>query len=161
MDIKPITEGSDSDDNNDDNPHDDNYDDEHEKENTLQHQFSLEYMKKVVQFYNQKKNKGKRKNAFLLVQRRFKEVKDKSYINRFQQYIESQGTKKLKLNQIDAFVYQSFEVARQLLLSMHDIDLKRWGLKKASMLGDIQFVASDHWCHHFKKASRYSVSKDN
>ena len=151
FDIKPITEGSDSDDKKDDNPHDDNYDDEHEKENTLQHQFSLEYIKKMVQFYNQKKNKGKRNNAFLLVQSRFKEVKDKSYIYFFQQYIESQGTKKHKLNQIDALVYQSFEDARQRLLSVHDIDLKRWGLKKASMLDDRKFVASDHWCHQFKK----------
>ena len=128
-------------------PNDNPHDDEHEKENTLQHQFLLEYMKKMVEFYNQKKNKDKRKNAFLLVQRRFKEVKDKSCIYRFQQYIESQGTKKYKLNQIDAFIYQSLEDARQRLLSVHDIDLKRWGLKQASMLGDIKFVASDHWCH--------------
>ena len=108
---------------------DPDYNDKRKNENEACHQFSLEYMKNVVQFYDEKDPKtGKRKHSFAGVQRRFKKVKDKRYINRFRKYIETQGTKRQKLNQIDSFVYKSFHNSRQQLLSVHDVDLKRWGL---------------------------------
>ena len=37
------------------------------------------------------------------------------------------------------------------VLSIHDIDLKRFVLKKARGVGDDTFVASDHWLHNFKQ----------
>ena len=128
------------------------YNDKRNNENEARHQFSLEYMKNVVQFYDEKDPKtGKRKHSFAGVQRRFKKVKDKGYISRFRKYIETQGTKRQKLNQIDSFVYKSFHNSRQQLLSVHDVDLKRWGLKKAAELGDTSFLAGDRWLYEFKK----------
>jgi hypothetical protein len=136
---------------NDDDDNNDDYNDDHENEKFLK-QFSLAYMKNVVQFYDeQQRRKQKRTNSFSNLQNRFKRVKDKSYIRRFRKYIESQGTKKQKLDQIDSFVYKSFDNSRQQLLSIHDIDLKRWALRKASELGDKTFMASDYWLYTFKK----------
>ncbi|CAF3580119.1 unnamed protein product [Rotaria sp. Silwood1] len=49
------------------------YNDEREKENIIQHQFSFEYMKNVIEFYDEKDEKtGKRKNPFSYIQKRFK-----------------------------------------------------------------------------------------
>jgi hypothetical protein len=147
-----INQETTSNDNDDDNLHDGDYNDEHEKENIVQFKFSFSYMKNVIQFYDEKDERtGKRKHSFSNVQRHFKRVKDKNYIYRFRKYIESYGTKSQKLDQIDSFVYESFQNARQQLLSVHDIDLKRWGLKKAAELCDNTFVASDHWIYRFKK----------
>ena len=51
---------------------DKDYDDEREKENAIQHQFSLEYMRNVVQFFDEKDaTTGKRKHSFSNVQRHF------------------------------------------------------------------------------------------
>ena len=127
----------------DNEPHDTDYDNKWERE-AIRDQFSLEYMRNVAQFYNEKDpNTEKRKHSFSGVQRRFKKVKHRNYIHRFRKYIEAQGTKKEKLNHIDSFVYESFKNSRQQLLSIHDIDLKRWALKKAAELGDLTFVAGD------------------
>jgi hypothetical protein len=146
-----INDETTSDDDDDDNDDDDYYDDSDKRDKFIK-QFSLEYMKNVVQFYDEQIRKRKRtKTSFSNVQNRYKRVKDKNYIRRFRKYIESQGTKQGKLNQIDSFVYNSFDNARQQLLSVHDIDLKRWGLQKGSELGDKTFTASNHWLYEFKK----------
>ena len=135
-----------------DDTEDDDYNDEYEKENIIQYPFSLQYMKDVVQFYDEENEEtGKRKHSFRNVQRRFKRVRDKNYIRRFRKYIEAQGTKKHKLDGIDSFVYQSFENARNQFLSIHDIDLKSWGLRKAAQLSDKTFAATDYWIYQFKK----------
>lgn len=145
---------SDDDDYNEDDDNynnDDDYNEDHENEKSLK-KFSLEYMKNVVQFYDeQQRGTQKRTDSFSNLQNRFKRVKDKSYIRRFRKYIESHGKKKQKLDQIDSFAYKSFDNFRQQLLSIHDIDLKRWALQKASELGDKTFMASDYWLYTFKK----------
>ncbi|CAF3482479.1 unnamed protein product [Rotaria sp. Silwood2] len=152
FDIELIDEEMTSDEGDNDNLHDNDEYDEYEKENIVHEQFSLEYMKRVIKFYDEKDEKtGKRKHSFLSVKRHFKQVKHKNYILRFQKYIETQGTKRQKLDQNSSFVYQSFQNARQQLLPVHDIDIKAWALKKASELGDHIFVASDHWVYDFKR----------
>ena len=111
-----------------------------DEENNLLHEFSLQYMKKVVDFYDKTTfNTGKRKHSWSSLQNRFKKVKDRSYIRRFRKYIENRGTKKQKLDEIDSFVYESFEKAGEQLLSIHDIDLKRLGLQKAREINDENF----------------------
>ena len=134
----------------DNEPHVTDYDNKLEREN-IRDQFSLEYMRNVAQFYDEDPNTEKRKHSFAGVQRRFKKAKHRNHIHRFRKYIEAQGTKKEKLNHIDSFVYESFKNSRQQLLSIHDIDLKRWALKKAVELGDLTFVAGDRWLYEFKK----------
>ena len=109
----------------DNEPHDTDYDNRWEREN-IRDQFSLEYMRNVVQFYDEKDpSAGKRKHSLAGVQRCFTKVKHRNYIYRFRKYIEAQDTKKEKLNHIDSFVYESFKNSRQQLLSIHDIDLKK------------------------------------
>ncbi|CAF4813005.1 unnamed protein product, partial [Rotaria sp. Silwood2] len=58
-----------------DDSRDAEYNDERKNENIARHQFSLEYMKNVMQFYDEKDPKtGKRKHSFAGVQRRCKKV---------------------------------------------------------------------------------------
>jgi hypothetical protein len=105
-----------------------------------------------VQFFDEKNAiTGKRKHSFSNVQRHFKRVKDKSYIYRFRRYIEAKGTARQKFDQIGSFVYDSFMKARSQLLSVHNIDLRRWAMKKAVELSDHIFIDSDYWIYRFKK----------
>ena len=108
--------------------------------------FVTNSMTNVVNFFDEKDSTGKRKHTNRSVQRHFNRVKDRNYIRRFRIHIVSNGTKVRKLNLIDSFVYD----ARDKLLSVHDIDLKRWALKKTKDLFDTTFTASDHWFRQFK-----------
>ena len=58
--------------------------------------------------------------------------------------ISAHGTKKMKLEEIDEFTYAHFQKAREQLLSIHNIDLKRLALKKAREVHDDTFVAREH-----------------
>ena len=129
---------------------DENFSIENEKEDVIRNEFSIEYMTNVVNFFDEKDSTGKRKQSYTSVQRRFKRVKDRNYIRRFRIHIAKNGTKVRKLNLIDSFVYEAFNNARDKLLSVHDIDLKRWALKKAKDLFDSTFTVSDHWVRQFK-----------
>ncbi|CAF1460214.1 unnamed protein product, partial [Rotaria sordida] len=60
------------------------------------------------------------------------------------------GTKKQKMDDVNIYVYDQFEHARHNFLSVHDIDLRRWGLKKARELHLKDFQASEGWLWNFK-----------
>ena len=88
--------------------------------------FSLEYMKNVIDFYDAiDETTGKRKHTWKSVQRRFRRVGHIQHLGRFRKYLERHGTKKQKIDDIDALVYERFETVRKNCLSIHDIDLKR------------------------------------
>jgi hypothetical protein len=130
----------------------DDYHDDQDINNTVKHQFSIEYMRNVLQFYDQfDEVTGRRRHSFANVQRHFKCIKHKNYISRFRIYLKKYGTKGQKLEEIDAFVYGSFKNARQQLLSVHDVDLRKWALKKAAEVFIDDFTASDFWVYQFKK----------
>ena len=79
-----------------------------------------------MKFYGERNSKtGKRKHSWSMFHRHFKKVPNRGYITHFRKYLASGGTKRHKINQIDASVYESFENARGKLLSVHDIDLRR------------------------------------
>ncbi|CAF1486908.1 unnamed protein product, partial [Didymodactylos carnosus] len=78
-------------------------------------------------------------------------VKNRSYIERFRKYLESSGTKKQKLYQINQYTYNKFKKARSEFHFVHDIHLKRWTLQKAREINDRTFEASDSWILHFKR----------
>ena len=61
-----------------------------------------------------------------------------------------------KIDGIDIFVYDEFENTRQQFLCVHDIDLRRWALKKARELNLKDFEASDKWLLNFKRFHRIS-----
>jgi DNA-binding ferritin-like protein (Dps family) len=114
-------------------------------------EFSLEYMTRAVNFYDEvNPNTGKRKRRWDTVKHNFQRIPHQNYIARFRDYLERFGTKKQKLEKIDDHVFDMFEHARENALSVHDIDLRRWALKKAMDESLHNFVASTHWLYNFK-----------
>ncbi|CAF1148820.1 unnamed protein product [Rotaria sordida] len=120
-------------------------------EYNLQNHFSLDYMKRVVDYYGEiNPITGKRKRKWQTVKHRFQRVPNPQCIASFRKYIEAGGTKKQKMDDVDIYVYDQFEHARHNFLSVHDIDLRRWGLKKAHELHLKDFQASEGWLWNFK-----------
>ena len=129
--------------------------DDDDDEKNLLNQFSIEYMKKVI-FYHDEVNPrtGKKKQTWRALQHTFQTVKSRSYIERFHKYVAAGGTKKQKLEEIDEFTFGCFEKGRAQLLSVHEIDIKHWALKKAREINDTTFAATDFWRHQFKRRHR-------
>ncbi|CAF2902010.1 unnamed protein product [Rotaria sp. Silwood2] len=120
-------------------------------EYNLQNHFSLDYMKRVVDYYDEiNPITGKRKRKWRTVKHSFQRVPNPQCIARFRKYIEAGGTKQQKVDNVDIYVYDQFEHARHNFLSVHDIDLRRWGLKKARELNLNDFEASEGWLWNFK-----------
>ena len=122
-----------------------------DEEEALCRNFSFDYMARAVSFYDEINPKtGKRKRRWETVKHNFQRIPHQTYIARFRHYLEKHGTKKQKLEKIDDYVFDMFEHARENLLSVHDIDLRRWELKKAMDESLHDFVASTHWLYNFK-----------
>jgi len=82
--------------------------DEKEEESSLLHEFSLQYMKRVVEYFDETNpTTGKRCHSWANIQHNFRRVKNRSYIQRFRDYLTREGTKERKLQEIDAYVYDS------------------------------------------------------
>ena len=76
---------------------------------SVQANFSLDYMKKVVEYYDARDSNGRRKHTWKSTQHRFKSVPHRQYMARFRHYIDQHGTKKEKIQIVDDFVYEKFE----------------------------------------------------
>ena len=87
--------------------------------------FSLKFMKKIIDCYNARDSKGRKKHTWKSAQHRFKAAPHTKYITRFRHYIEQQGTTREKLQTTADFVYDMFEEARGNVLPAPDRDLKR------------------------------------
>jgi hypothetical protein len=109
-------------------------------------QFSIEYMTRAVNFYDAVNPKtDQRKRGWSTVKHNLYRIPHQNYIARLRGYLEKHGTKKQKLDQVDDYVFDMFEQARSNALPVHDIDFRRWALKKA-MNGSLHdFTASHHW----------------
>ncbi|CAF2053469.1 unnamed protein product [Rotaria magnacalcarata] len=143
-----------------DSTHDADYEPDNDQEINLQNHFSLDYMKRAVDFFDEKDPvTGQRKRHWSTLKRHFRSIPNLQCINRFRKYIAAGGTRKQKLDDVDIFVYEQFENARYKLLSVHDIDLRRWGLKKARELNLNDFDASSKWLLAFKDRHRISRRK--
>ncbi|CAF3819966.1 unnamed protein product, partial [Rotaria sp. Silwood1] len=129
------------------------------KNMTTRANFSLEYIKNVIDYYDARDSKGRKKHTWKSTQHRFKSVPHRQYITRFRHYIEQHGTKREKLQIIDDFVYDMFEEARENVLPVHDRDLKRWALQKAAEDPSLVFEASEHWLRVFKYRHRICSRK--
>ena len=112
--------------------------------------FTLEYMKKVIDYYDACDSNGRKKHTWKSTKHQFKAVPCQQYISDFRHYIEQHGTRREKMQIIDNFVYDKFEEARENVLSVHDHDLKRWALQKAAEDSVLDFKASKHWLDTFK-----------
>lgn len=117
----------------------------------LNEQFSLDYMARAVAFYDEvNPNTGKRRRRWETVKHNFQRIPHRYYISRFRDYLDKHGTMKQKLEKIDDYVFDMFESAREKALAVHDIDLRRWGRRKAVEEHLNDFAASDHWLYNFK-----------
>ncbi|CAF3591634.1 unnamed protein product [Rotaria sp. Silwood1] len=129
-------------------------------EHNLEKSFSLDYMKRAVEYFDEKDPlTGQRKTNWSSVKHIFRRIPNSHCISRFRKYVENGGTKKQKVDDVDIFVYDQFENARRQLLFVHDIDLRRWSLKKARELNLHDFEASDTWLLCFKHRHRISSRK--
>ena len=112
--------------------------------------FTLEYMKKVIDYYDACDSNGRKKHTWKSTKHQFKAVPHQQYISHFRHYIEQHGTRRDKIRIIDDFVYDRFEEARENVLSVHDHDLRRWALQKSADYSILNFEASKHWLQIFK-----------
>ena len=85
-----------------------------DEESVLCKQFSLDYMTKAVNFYDEvNPETGKRKRRWETVKHHFRRIPHQTYLARFRHYLEKHGTKKQKLDTIDDHVFDMFERARE------------------------------------------------
>jgi hypothetical protein len=83
---------------------------DNETEDTFLQKFSLEYMKQLMEYYNEMDSvTGKRRRSFKSVKHRFRRVTDPTYLSCFRSYIEKVGTKIQTLENINNYVYHKFE----------------------------------------------------
>ncbi|XP_035715598.1 uncharacterized protein LOC110859705 isoform X1 [Folsomia candida] len=113
-----------------------------------QEEYNLEEMIKIVNFYNNVKT-----NKLFQTQRRFPKVRSYASISRMKTYVDQNGKKLEKLSKVETFVKERFNHARQSLIHVSEVDLKRWGIIKSKDLS-LQFKASSTWIHNFKKKNR-------
>ena len=137
------------------------YDDNcHQEDKNLLHRYSLEYMEKVVSYCDEKDSKtGKRKRSWSTVQQRFPRVPYQQYISLFRHYLEAHGTKRQKIERADEYVFDKFEKAREQLLPVHDLDIKRWALMSAKEQSLTDFTASHGWIDNFKHRHKTYVQE--
>lgn len=87
-------------------------------------QYSLEYMKAVVEYADKKNKKGGHR-SWKSIKNRFKALPHQGYVARFRKYLENEGTKQQKFGMMDEDVYDKFVNARGQALPIHDMDLQR------------------------------------
>ena len=143
----------------DDESLDPNFEDTEDEKLPTKDNFSLDFMKKVVEFYDARDSTGRKKHTWKSTKHRFRTVPHQQYITRFRHYIEQHGTKREKLQIIDDFVYDKFEEARERVLPVHDHDLRRWARQKAADDSVLSFQASEHWLRNFKHRHRICSRK--
>ena len=97
--------------------------------------------------------------TFRSLRHRYKQIKHKEQLRRMKQYVNFQGTKVQKLQQIDKFIYAEFVRIRELSLPIHDCNVRRLAMKKARSLNLPDFVASHHWLSDFKRRHHISSRK--
>lgn len=119
-----------------------------------------EYKRKVINFWNSGK---KKKLKFESVQQRFKQVKSKRQLYRWEEQIMNDGTRYDKLKNISKYVLIQFQEAVEKSLTVHDIDIRRWALKARDevCLSSNLFTASTKWVHEFKQNHRIVSRKIN
>jgi hypothetical protein len=114
-------------------------------------QYSLDYMKAVIAYADERDDSGKRRHTWKSIHNRFRALPNQGYVSRFRKYLEQEGTKQQKVRTVDEVIYEKFINARQQALPMHDLDLQRWALKDAKELKLENFHASHGWLVSFKR----------
>ena len=91
--------------------------------------FSLDYMKKVIDYYDERDSKGKRKHTWKSTQHRFRSIPHRQYLARFRHYIEQDGTKREEMQVIDDLLITSVKKL-EMLFSLSTIEIRNDGYSK-------------------------------
>jgi len=146
-------ENPDSEESNDEN--ETSFEDDEIEDTEIRRNFTLEEIKKVVDWVEQHPN-----YSSSTILHRFRKIRSMHYIPRFREYIEKNGTRIEKLQQIKEFVLDEFHVKRQIKKeAIHDRDLQLFAIQKARELGWNDFKASISFVKSFKRENRISSRK--
>ena len=146
-------EDHDSEESNDEN--DENYDDDQIEGAEIQPNFTLEEMKNIIDWVDEHPN-----YSSSTILHRFRKLRSMNYISRFREYIERNGTRIEKVQQIKEFMLNEFYVKRQIeKATVHDRDLELFSIQKARELGWEDFKGSISFVKSFKKENRISSRK--
>lgn len=91
------------------------------------------------------------------VQSKFKRLKSKRQLYRWEAQLEKGGTRNEKLKKISEYVISQFQEAVEKSIMIHDVDIRRWALKARDnfSLSPDSFTASSKWLHTFK--TKYKI----
>jgi len=81
-----------------------------------------EYKQKVIEYW---KSRKKRKVKFENVQSKFKRLKSKRHLYRWEAQLEKGGTRNEKLKKISEYVISQFKEAVEKSITIHDVDIRR------------------------------------
>lgn len=121
---------------------------ETESSNKCFSKYSYEYMKKVVSFaWTPAGHRRKEK----YIQNCFRNP-DLTYrtIYRMKNYVENEGNRNQKIQQIKSAVFENFLAARRDGIPVHDTDLQAWAIEANQKIQCRQFTASKHFITNFK-----------
>ena len=82
-------------------------------------------MKESVSFTDAKDSSGKHRRSWKTIKQRYRSIPDQNSITRFLKYLNQQGKKRRKTQNIDNVVYKSFLNAREQYLPVHDFDIQK------------------------------------
>ncbi|OXA46117.1 Tigger transposable element-derived protein 6 [Folsomia candida] len=112
-------------------------------------EISLPYKKRAVEVYENRK-----KWKFSTFKQQFSKVRKPHYLTRWKKHIQMGGTKFELFMHIENFVSHQFRLCREQFLPVHDMDLKKWAIVKASEFPGFVFKASHSWLNVFKRRNK-------
>ncbi|XP_053995669.1 uncharacterized protein LOC128885597 [Hylaeus anthracinus] len=115
---------------------------------------SSDYKREVVNFW---KSGKKRPLNFETVQKRYRRVRNRRQLYRWEEQVQKGGSRSNKLKEIAQRTLNKFIEARNRKMIVHDIHIKRWALH-ANQTINLQlegFQASTYWLWNFK--NKYNV----
>ena len=121
--------------------------------------FSAEFMHHIIDFVDYAGLGSKHGKCWKAIHHRFRTIPVKCYISHFRKYLEHDGTKRQKTQDLDSLVYKKLVGARQKNLVVHDLDIQRWGFKIAKEIKLKGFHASHEWLENFKNCHRLTSLK--
>ncbi|CAK9832724.1 hypothetical protein ANTRET_LOCUS9511 [Anthophora retusa] len=118
-------------------------------ENTTGREYiDINYKKTAVNFW---KSGRKRPLSFKSIQSKFRKLKSRVQLYRWEEQIKSGGSRIDKLNSIANITLEKLVLARNRNMIVHNIDLRRWALQEKQKLNLEGFQASHMWLWKFKR----------
>jgi hypothetical protein len=110
----------------------------------------MEYKRRAVEFW--KPDNSVRPRSFERVKHMFRKITLLRQLRRWQEQVNTGGTKLEKLKEISSYTLNKFQESAQNGIIIHDIDIARWALKAQQEINAPGFIASRTWIKNFKIA---------